>query len=109
MSRATVLPARYAALFALFAALCVLRVDTCFRHLPGTMAGQLGLCYTRRRKYRLSTPVLAGLDPAIGYPQPIANDAIPISNHPMKMTGSSPVMTGSDHCVRYVNSKGGWY
>jgi hypothetical protein len=37
------------------------------------------------------TPVLAGLDPAIGYPQPIANDAIPISNHPMKMTGSSPM------------------
>jgi hypothetical protein len=47
-----------------------------------------------------------GLDPAIGYPQPIANDAIPISNHPMKMKGSSPVMTGLDHCVRYVNSKG---
>jgi hypothetical protein len=53
--------------------------------------------------------VMAGLDPAIGYPQPIANDAIPVSNHPMKMTGSSPVMTGLDHCVPYVNSKGGWY
>jgi hypothetical protein len=34
---------------------------------------------------------------------------LPISNHPMKMTGSSPVMTGLDHCVRHVNSKGGWY
>jgi hypothetical protein len=71
--------------------------------------------YTSRRKYRHSTPVLAGLDPAIGYPQPIANDAIPISNHPKKMTGlilgSSPrtVMTGSDRCVRYVNSKGSCY
>jgi hypothetical protein len=27
----------------------------------------------------------------------------------MKMTGSSPVMTGLDRCVQYVNSKGGWY
>jgi hypothetical protein len=36
---------------------------------------------------------MAGLDPAIGYPQPIANAAIPTSNHPMRMTGSSPVMT----------------
>jgi hypothetical protein len=70
---------------------------------------QLVANYTSRRKYQLSTRVLAGLDPAIGYPQPIANDAIPISNHPMKMTGSSPVMTGLDHCVRHVNSKGGWY
>jgi len=34
-------------------------------------------------------PVMAGLDPAIGYPQPIANDAIPVSNHPMQMTGSA--------------------
>ncbi len=50
-----------------------------------------------------------GLDPGIGYPQPIANDAMPVSNHPMKMTGSSPVMTGLDHCVRYVNSKRGWH
>jgi hypothetical protein len=52
----------------------------------------------RRRKYRLSTPVLAGLDPgldpAIGYPQPIANDAIPISNHPMRMTGGRSQLTG---------------
>jgi hypothetical protein len=39
-------------------------------------------------------PVLAGLDPVIGYPQPIANDAIPVSNDPLKMTGLSPVMTG---------------
>ena len=30
-------------------------------------------------------PVLAGIDAAIGYPQPITNDATPISNHPMKM------------------------
>ena len=52
---------------------------------------------------------MAGLDPAIGYPQQIANDAIPVSNHPMTMTGSSPVMTGLDRCVRYVNSQGGWY
>jgi hypothetical protein len=29
-----------------------------------------------------------------GYPQQIANDALPVSNHPMEMTGSSPVMTG---------------
>jgi hypothetical protein len=54
------------------------------------------------------TPVLAGLDPAIGYPQPIANGAIPISNQPMTMTGSGPVMTWLDRCVGYVNSKGGW-
>jgi hypothetical protein len=52
---------------------------------------------------------MAGLDPAIGRPQPIANDAISISNQPMKMTGSGPVMTGLDHCVRFVNSKGGWH
>jgi hypothetical protein len=51
---------------------------------------QLVANYTSRRKYQLSTRVLAGLDPAIGYPQPIANDAIPISNHPMKITRSSP-------------------
>ena len=60
---------------------------------------------TRRRKYRLSILVMAGLDPVIGYPHQIANDAIPVSNHPMEMTGSSPVMSGSDRCVRYVNSK----
>ena len=57
----------------------------------------------------LAPHVMAGLDPAIGYPQQIANDAIPVSNHPMTMTGSSPVMTGLDRCVRYVNSQGGWY
>ncbi len=39
-------------------------------------------------------PVMAGLDPAIGYPHQIANDAIPVSNHPMEMTGSSPFITG---------------
>lgn len=38
---------------------------------------------------------MAGLDPAIGYPQQIANDAIPVSNHPIEMTGSSPVMSAS--------------
>ena len=48
---------------------------------------------------------MVGLDPAIGYPHQFANDAIPVSNHPMEMTGSSPVMTGLDRCVRYVNSK----
>ena len=54
---------------------------------------------TSRRKYRLLAPVVAGIDAAIGYSQPIANDAIPVSNHPMKMTGSSHVMTGSNRCV----------
>ncbi len=49
------------------------------------------------------------INPAIGHPHQIANDAIPVSNHPMKMTGSSPVMTALEHCARYVNSKGGWY
>ena len=43
---------------------------------------------------------MAGLDPAIGYPHQFANDAIPVSNHPMEMAGlilgSSPrtAMTG---------------
>jgi hypothetical protein len=36
---------------------------------------------------------MAWLDPAISYPHQIANDAMPVSNHPMEMTGSSPVMT----------------
>jgi hypothetical protein len=44
-------------------------------------------CTRRAVTVGVLAPVLAGLDPAIGYPQPIANDAIPISNHPMKMTG----------------------
>jgi hypothetical protein len=70
---------------------------------------QINANNTRGRKCRLLIPVIVGLDRAIGYTQPIANDAIPINNHPMKMTVSSPVMTGSDHCVRYVNSKGHWY
>ena len=48
--------------------------------------------------------VTAGLDPAIGYPHQIANDAIPVSNHPMEMSGSSPTMTWLDRCVRYVNN-----
>ena len=34
---------------------------------------------------------MVGLDPAIGHPHQIANDAIPVSNHPMKMTGSGPM------------------
>ena len=50
-----------------------------------------------------------GLDPAIGYPSQIANDVIPFSNHPMEMTGSSPIMTGLDRCAPHVNSKGGEY
>jgi hypothetical protein len=50
---------------------------------------------------------MAGLDPTIGHPHQIAIDAIRVSNHPIKMTGSSPVMTRLDRCVRYVNSKGG--
>ena len=33
-------------------------------------------------------PVMAGLDPAISYPHRIANDAIPVSNHPMVMAGT---------------------
>ena len=41
----------------------------------------------------LAPHVMAGLDPAIGYPHQIANDAIPVSNHPMEMAGSSPAMT----------------
>ena len=36
---------------------------------------------------------MAGLDPAIGHPYQIANDAIRVSNHPLKMTESSPAMT----------------
>jgi hypothetical protein len=28
---------------------------------------------------------MAGLDPAIGYPHQLANDAIPVTNHPMEM------------------------
>ena len=51
---------------------------------------------------------MAGLDPAIGYPHQIANDAIPVSNHPMEMAGSSPAMTWLDRCVWY-NNQGSWY
>jgi hypothetical protein len=59
--------------------------------------------------------VMDGLDPAIGYPGQIANDAIPVSSHPMEMTGlilgsgTRTVMTGLDRCARYVNSKVRWY
>ena len=52
---------------------------------------------------------MAGLDPAIGYPHQIANDAIPVSNHPMEMAGSSPAMTSLDRCMWYVNNWGPWY
>jgi hypothetical protein len=31
---------------------------------------------------------MAGLDPAISYPHQIANDAIPISNHPKQVAGA---------------------
>src|SRR5580698_4885805 len=41
----------------------------------------------------LAPHVLAGLDPAIGYPHQIANDTIPVSNHPMEMAGSSAATT----------------
>jgi hypothetical protein len=50
-----------------------------------------------------------GRDPAIGYPHQFANDAIPVSNHPMEMAGRAPTMTWLDRCVQYVNSKGGRY
>ena len=52
---------------------------------------------------------MAVLAPAIGYPQQIADHSIPVSNHPMEMTGSSPVMTGLDRCVQHANGKGGWH
>ena len=45
-----------------------------------------------------------GLDPALGYPHQIANDAIPVSNHPIEMAGSSPAMTWLDRCVWYGNN-----
>jgi hypothetical protein len=52
---------------------------------------------------------MAGLDPAIGHPHQIANDAIPVSNHPMEMTGSSQVMTGWDRWVQHANGTGCWH
>jgi hypothetical protein len=57
----------------------------------------------------LTLHVMAGPDPAIGYPHQFANDAIPVSNQPMEMAVSSPVLTWFERCARYVNSKGGWY
>jgi hypothetical protein len=63
--------------------------------------------HTNRCSNRLSISVMDGLDPAIGYPSQIANDAIQISNHPMKMTGSSPGLTRLDRCFQYVNRD--WY
>ena len=44
------------------------------------------------------------LDPATGYPRQFAKDAIPLSNHPTLMAVTCPTMTGTDRCVRYVNS-----
>src|SRR5580704_12486693 len=46
---------------------------------------------------------MAGLDPAIGYPHQIANAAIPVSNHPMQMAGSSP--TRCTHLVPQPDAK----
>ena len=56
-----------------------------------------------------SNPVLAVLDPAIGYPHQFENDAIPLINHQMQMAGWAPGATRLDRCVRYVNSQGLWY
>ena len=55
---------------------------------------------TPPRRWRFH-PVMAvlGLDPAIGYPHQFANDAIPVSNHPMEMAGPTPAMTWL-HAVR---------
>ena len=41
---------------------------------------------------------MAGLDPAIGYPYQIANDAITVNNHPMEMAGVPPA---SETCVTH--------
>ena len=37
------------------------------------------------------------INPAIGYPHQFANDAIPVSNHPMEMAGSSPIGANIRH------------
>ena len=55
-------------------------------------------------KPTLAPHVMAGLDPAIGYPHQFANDVIQFSNHPMGMAGWSPAMTWFVRCVWYVNS-----
>jgi hypothetical protein len=47
---------------------------------------------------------LVGTCPAIGYPHQFANDAIPLSNHPMQIVGSSPATTALDRRAQYVNS-----
>ena len=44
------------------------------------------------------------INPAIGYPHQIANDAIAVSNHPMEIAGSSPEMTWLDRCLWCVNN-----
>jgi hypothetical protein len=64
---------------------------------PRRLEGRL---YQAPKIATLAPHVMAGLDPAIGYPRQFANDAIPVSNHPMEMAGlilgSSPrtAMTG---------------
>ena len=79
---------------------------------PFVMAGPAPFVMAAPAPFVMAGPapfVMAGLDPAISHPNQIANDAIPVSNHPMTMTGSSPAMTTFDRCVRYVNSKGARY
>ncbi len=44
-----------------------------------------------------------GLDPAISYPHQCTNDAVPVSDYPMQMAGSSPAMTAL--AVRAVRKK----
>jgi len=55
-------------------------------------------------KIPLSTPVRAGLDPAISTPHQIANDAIPVSKPSIEMAGSSPAMTGWQR-AQYVTAR----
>jgi hypothetical protein len=58
-----------------------------------------------KRQNRIALCVhLVGLDPAISHPHQIANDAIRVSNHPMKMTGTGPsalVMVGLDPAISH--------
>src|ERR1700722_13683417 len=51
-------------------------------------------CNQLKRRAIFRCVNLVGLDPAIGYPHQIANDAIPVSNHPMEMAGSSVDVVG---------------
>ncbi len=53
--------------------------------------------YTNRRWNRLSPPrVMAGLDPAIGYPHQFENDAVPVNNQPMEMADRARVEPSDD-------------